>query len=74
MVLDVPLLYESGLERFCGAVMVVGVREPKVQMERLMARDAHLSEEDAENRVRSQGDVRDKARRAGGGRGRGGVE
>lgn len=64
VVLDVPLLYESELDRFCGTVMVVGVRDPKVQMERLMARDAHLSEEDAGNRVRSQGDVREKARRA----------
>lgn len=32
-------------------------------MKRLRARDAHLSQEDAENRVRSQGDVREKARR-----------
>jgi dephospho-CoA kinase len=33
-------------------------------MERLTARDAHLSREDAENRVRSQTDVRLKARRS----------
>ncbi|KAK0621315.1 dephospho-CoA kinase-domain-containing protein [Bombardia bombarda] len=73
VVLDVPLLFESALDRFCGTVMVVAVRDPEVQMARLMARDAHLSREDAENRVRSQGDVRVKARRceARGGKGRG---
>lgn len=63
VVLDVPLLFESRLDRFCGTVMVVAVRDPAVQMERLRRRDPHLSAEDAENRVRSQGDVRDKARR-----------
>lgn len=64
VVLDVPLLFESGWERYCGTVMVVGVSDPKIQMQRLMARDAHLSEEDARNRVSSQGDVREKAERA----------
>jgi dephospho-CoA kinase len=63
VVLDIPLLFESGLDRFCGVAVVVAVRDPEVQMKRLMDRDAHLSREDAENRVRSQGDVRDKARR-----------
>jgi dephospho-CoA kinase len=63
VVLDVPLLFESRLDRFCGTVMVVAVRDPEVQMRRLMERDKHLTREDAENRVRSQGDVRDKARR-----------
>ncbi|KAH6693830.1 dephospho-CoA kinase [Plectosphaerella plurivora] len=63
VVLDVPLLFEAGLDRICGTVMVVGVRDPEVQMARLRARDPHLSEEDARNRVASQGDVREKARR-----------
>ncbi|KAK3331955.1 dephospho-CoA kinase-domain-containing protein [Cercophora scortea] len=63
VVLDVPLLFESGLDRFCGMVLVVAVRDPEVQMRRLRERDAHLTAEDAENRVRSQGDVRTKARR-----------
>ncbi|KAJ5134919.1 Dephospho-CoA kinase [Penicillium atrosanguineum] len=35
-----------------------------VQMARLRARDAHLTAEDAENRVRSQGDIRTKAAQA----------
>lgn len=63
VVLDVPLLFEAGMDSICGVVMVVGVRDPKVQMNRLRARDPHLSEDDARNRVESQGDVRTKARR-----------
>lgn len=64
VVLDVPLLFESGLDVFCSNVLVVGVRDPAVQMERLRERDDHLSEDDAKNRVGSQVDVREKARRA----------
>jgi dephospho-CoA kinase len=64
VVLDVPLLFESGLDMICGTVMVVSVTDPAVQMRRLRARNPHLSVEDAEHRVRSQEDVREKARRA----------
>ncbi|KAG6018201.1 hypothetical protein E4U41_004022 [Claviceps citrina] len=63
VVLDVPLLFESRLDRFCGTTLVVAVRDPDLQMRRLMERDGHLSREDAENRVRSQMDVRVKAAR-----------
>lgn len=63
VVLDVPLLFEGGLDMFCGCVVVVGVSDPRIQMERLRARDPHLSAEDAENRVMSQGNVLDKCRR-----------
>ncbi|KAG6364896.1 hypothetical protein INS49_006500 [Diaporthe citri] len=63
VVWDVPLLFEVGTDRLCGTVVVVAVKDPAVQMERLRARDPHLSAEDAENRVRSQADVRLKARR-----------
>jgi dephospho-CoA kinase len=44
--------------------MVVAVSDPKVQMKRLRERDSHLSAEDAENRVKSQGDVKVKAQHA----------
>jgi dephospho-CoA kinase len=64
VVLDVPLLFESGMDLICGTVIVVGVHDPEIQMARLRARDAHLTAEDAENRVRSQGDVRMKAMQA----------
>lgn len=64
VVLDVPLLFESGWERYCGSILVVGVSDPSIQIQRLRARDSHLSEEDARNRVMSQGDIREKAQRA----------
>lgn len=62
-VLDIPLLFESGLDIFCSTVIVVAVSDPKIQMQRLRERDPHLSAEDAENRVKSQVDVREKATR-----------
>ncbi|KAL2865065.1 putative dephospho-CoA kinase [Aspergillus lucknowensis] len=64
VVLDVPLLFESGMDLICGTVIVVGVSDPAVQIARLRARDSHLSAEDAENRVKSQGDVRSKVEKA----------
>ncbi|POR37892.1 Dephospho-CoA kinase [Tolypocladium paradoxum] len=63
VVLDIPLLFESRLDRFCGVTVVVAVADAETQMQRLMARDAHLSRDDAEKRVRSQTDVRVKAAR-----------
>ncbi|KAG5983980.1 hypothetical protein E4U54_006183 [Claviceps lovelessii] len=63
VVLDIPLLFESKLDRFCGTTLVVAVRDPDVQIARLMGRDGHLTREDAENRIKSQMDVRVKAER-----------
>lgn len=63
VVLDVPLLYESGWEPLCGTIMVVAVTDPALQMKRLRERDPHLSEKDAKDRVAAQWDVRDKAKR-----------
>lgn len=63
VVLDVPLLFESGWEPMCGTIMVVAVSDAKVQMQRLRARDSHLTEEDAHNRIAAQWDVRDKAKK-----------
>ena len=39
MVLDVPLLFESGWDVFCGTVVVVGVLDKGVQMRRLRDRE-----------------------------------
>lgn len=64
VVLDIPLLFESGWETLCGTILVVAVSDPEIQMKRLRDRDAHLSEEDAKNRVLSQMDVREKAEMA----------
>lgn len=63
VVLDVPLLFEGGLDILCGVVIVVGVRDAELQMRRLRARNEHLSVKEAENRVKSQGNVMDKVRR-----------
>lgn len=63
VLLDIPLLFESGLDIFCSTVIVVAVSDPQIQMQRLRARDPHLTAEDAENRVKSQVDVREKAAR-----------
>lgn len=57
VVWDVPLLFEVGTDRLCGTVVVVAVQAAETQMERLRARDPHLSREDAEARVGSQMDV-----------------
>lgn len=63
VVLDVPLLFEGGLDILCAAVMVVAVRDPQVQMKRLLHRDPHLSHIDAENRVLSQENLQEKVKR-----------
>jgi dephospho-CoA kinase len=62
VVLDVPLLFESGLDMICGTIMVVAVSDPTIQIRRLRVRNPQLSVEDAEHRVQSQGCVREKAR------------
>ncbi|KAI5280721.1 hypothetical protein KEM54_003546 [Ascosphaera aggregata] len=64
VVLDIPLLFESGIDLICGSVIVVGVHDSEIQRQRLLARDPHLTAEDAENRVNSQGNILDKTRRA----------
>lgn len=67
VVLDVPLLFESGLDLFCGIVVVVGVREKETQVQRILKRDKELggemSEGQAWDRVSSQGDVAGKVER-----------
>lgn len=63
VVLDIPLLYESGLDIFCGVVVMVAVSDPEVQMRRLRERDKALSEEEARNRVASQMGVGEKVGR-----------
>jgi dephospho-CoA kinase len=60
LVLDVPLLFEGGLDRFCGLTIVVATG-PEVQLQRLLERDGgRLSEEDAKARIASQWSVKEK--------------
>ena len=60
--LDVPLLYECGLERWCDEVWCAYVPQ-REQLRRLQARDG-LTEKEALARIRAQTPPREKARRA----------
>ncbi|MFD0673477.1 dephospho-CoA kinase [Cohnella sp. GCM10027633] len=62
VVVDVPLLYESGLESYYDEVMVVYVPRDE-QLRRLMKRDG-MSAEDAEKRLSAQMDIEEKKSRA----------
>ncbi|GAA0133714.1 dephospho-CoA kinase [Paenibacillus sp. YSY-4.3] len=62
VVVDIPLLYESGLETMFEQVMVVYVPR-EVQLNRLMQRDG-LTLEQAEARIRAQMDIEEKKERA----------
>ena len=62
VVLDIPLLYESGLERGLKAVIVV-YAPAEVEMERLMARSV-LDEEEAGRRITAQLPIEEKKARA----------
>lgn len=61
-ILDMPLLYEAGLETLCDQVWCAWLPQ-KTQLERLMARD-RLSPADAQARLDSQLPVDEKAARA----------
>lgn len=62
IVLDVPLLFEVGLDRLVDEVWVVAV-DYSTQLERLMKRD-NLSEEEARRRIAAQIPMDEKIRRA----------
>ncbi|MCD9026589.1 dephospho-CoA kinase [Cohnella silvisoli] len=62
VVVDVPLLYESGLESYFEQIMVVYVPR-ETQLQRLLARDK-LTIEEAQKRLDAQMDIEDKKRRA----------
>ena len=62
VILDVPLLIESGMDTGLSDVIVVYVPEP-VQIQRLMTRD-ELTQEQALARIRSQLSIEEKKKRA----------
>jgi len=59
---DIPLLFETGRDKDFD-VVVAAARAPATQKARLMARDG-FSEEQADQRIRAQMPIDDKARRA----------
>lgn len=61
-ILDMPLLYEAGLDSLCDTVWCAFLPR-ETQLERLMLRDGFTRAE-AEARLRSQMDPQEKARRA----------
>ncbi|MED4833236.1 dephospho-CoA kinase, partial [Geobacillus stearothermophilus] len=62
VVLDIPLLFESGLTHWVDKVLVVYV-DDDVQLRRLMARNG-FTEEEALARIRSQWPMAEKVKRA----------
>lgn len=62
VILEVPLLYETHLERLCDLVIVVWV-DRETQIKRLMSRD-EINEEAAIKRIDSQLDLDEKAKKA----------
>lgn len=62
IVFEVPLLYETHMDRICDEVWVVWV-DRETQIERLCKRD-NISEEDALKRIEAQMSLDEKARRA----------
>ncbi|KAL8677012.1 MAG: hypothetical protein Q9186_006523 [Xanthomendoza sp. 1 TL-2023] len=62
VILDIPLLYDSALDIFTPVILMIAA-SPSIQMQRLRLRDPHLSAEEAEDRVASQGGVREKVER-----------
>ncbi|MBC7075202.1 MAG: dephospho-CoA kinase [Syntrophomonadaceae bacterium] len=62
VVLEIPLLYEAGLEKICDEVWVVWVNREN-QIRRLMAREG-IDREEAVKRIEAQLPLDEKARRA----------
>lgn len=63
VILDVPLLFESGISMICGKVVTITCDED-LQLQRLLARNPELSEEDARNRISNQSSNRERNARA----------
>jgi dephospho-CoA kinase len=60
---EIPLLFENGLESFVDKVLVVICSETN-QIQRILARNPHLSADDALSRIHSQLPLSDKTKRA----------
>lgn len=60
--LDIPLLYESGMEKICDQVVAVYAPE-SMMIERIKKRDG-LSEQEIKNRITSQMSIEEKKKKA----------
>ncbi|KAI5956335.1 CAB5 [Candida jiufengensis] len=54
VILDVPLLFESGLYLICGSIITVSISPSTLQIDRLLERNPELTELDAQNRIKNQ--------------------
>lgn len=61
VVLDVPLLFEAGLDQVCGVTVTV-VCDEDTQLRRLLKRNPDLSVDDAQKRIASQMSNHDRIR------------
>ena len=52
-ILDVPLLFEAGMDKICGKTICVICNE-EIQLQRLMKRNSELTKEDCINRIHNQ--------------------
>lgn len=62
VVMEVPLLYETHMDKLCDQVWVVWV-DQEIQITRLMARDS-ISRQEAERRIAAQMPLEEKVKRA----------
>ncbi|AET39240.1 putative dephospho-CoA kinase Ecym_4163 [Eremothecium cymbalariae DBVPG len=62
-VLDIPLLFEAGMDIFCGVTISV-VCDQKTQVERLMVRNPELTREQALDRIGSQMSIEERIERS----------
>ncbi|QLQ82292.1 hypothetical protein HG537_0H00530 [Torulaspora globosa] len=62
-VLDVPLLYEAGLDRLCGITVTV-VSDEEQQVDRILVRNPGMTREDAINRIKAQMTTEERIERA----------
>lgn len=62
LILDVPLLFETGMENLCDQVLVISLPE-KIELERLMKRN-NLTLEEAASRIHSQMPLKEKEAQA----------
>lgn len=63
VILDVPLLFESKLDMFCGTTLVISC-DDETQLERLLLRDTELTRKDAQERMASQMPMAEKEKHA----------
>lgn len=63
VILDIPLLFESGMDWLCSRVLTISCNSQN-QLERLLKRNKELTEDEAINRINSQMKIIDKVKKS----------